>query len=181
MKKVLEPILEPILDRCVAAFVSAGTLDLSLDKLAAAVGVSKRMLIHYFGGKAAIEELATARLEDRLRLQFRPEAFPAGTPLADVVAAVWARTTHPSARGVLLLVMDLNRRAWAESGRGSSRARQFYLEQQRLWVDLLAHFSRDRELVEAVLQLFQGAVLVFLATGDPEPGARVLRRFLAGR
>jgi AcrR family transcriptional regulator len=167
--------LEEILDKCLAAFVAAGTLDLSLDKLAAVAGVSKRMLIHYFGGKEAIEELATTRLEEWLRAQFRADAFPPGTPLATVVAVLWDRSTNPKARGILLLVMDLNRRAWS----GSARARAFYLEQRRLWVELLLAFSRDRERIESVLQLFQGAVLTYLATGDRERGRRVLERFLA--
>jgi AcrR family transcriptional regulator len=166
--------LEEILDQCLTAFVAAGTLDLSLDKLAAVAGVSKRMLIHYFGGKEAIEELATTRLEERLRAQFRADAFPPGTPLATAVAALWDRSTNPNARGILLLVMDLNRRAWS----GSDRARVFYREQQRLWVELLLAFSTDRERVESVLQLFQGAVLTYLATGDRERGRRVLERFL---
>jgi len=170
----MERNLEEILDRCLAAFVGAGTLDVSLDKLAGVAGVSKRMLIHYFGGKTEIEELATVRLEDRLRAQFRADAFPAGTPLAKVVQALWERSTDPRARGVLLLVMDLNRRAWG----GSERAREFYREQQRLWVELLLEFEPDRELVESVLALFQGAVLAFLATGDGERGWRVLERFL---
>jgi len=171
--------LEGILDRCLAAFVGAGTLDLSLDKLAAGVGVSKRMLIHYFGGKAAIEELATERLEERLRAQFRVDAFLPRASLADVVAALWERTTRPESRGVLLLVMDLNRRAWNSSQAGSDRARAFYLEQQRLWVDLLLEFSPDRELVESVLQLFQGLVLAFLVSGDADRGRKALERYLS--
>jgi AcrR family transcriptional regulator len=179
--------LEEVLDKCLAAFVAAGTLDVSLDKLAGVAGVSKRMLIHYFGGKEAIEELATTRLEDRLRAQFRADTFPAGTPLAKVIGALWEQSTNPKARGILLLVMDLNRRAWGGGGTGagigpgigSDRARAFYMEQQRLWVELLQEFCPDRVLVESVLQLFQGAVLTFLITGDRERGRSTLERFLA--
>lgn len=163
-----------ILERCLAAFVAAGTLDLSLDQLAARVGTSKRMLIHYFGGKEAIELKAIAQLEDRLRAQFAPEAFPAGATPEQVVAALWERTTAPAARGVLLLVMDVSRRAW----NGSARARAFYAGQQRLWVELLLKFIPDRATVESVLQVFQGAVLAYLITGDPEAGRRALMRAL---
>jgi len=42
---------EELLGRCLAAFVKAGTIDLSLDQLAMSVGISKRMLVHYFGGR----------------------------------------------------------------------------------------------------------------------------------
>jgi AcrR family transcriptional regulator len=163
---------DALIASCLAAFVQAGTLDLSLDQLAAIVGVSKRMLVHYFGNRDALEERAMSLLEDRLRAQFAPAHFPTGTPLPAVVAALWERTTAPASRGALLLVMDLSRRAW----QGSARATVFYAQQQRLWVDLLLHFTADQPKVEEVLQLFQGAVLAFLITGDAERGRQALQR-----
>lgn len=166
---------EALLDRCLAAFVRAGTLDLSLDQLADRVGISKRMVIHYFGGRENIEEGAMTRLEDRLRAQFAPQAFPAGVTPESVVMALWERTIARENKGVLLLVMDLSRRAW----NGSARAKAFYAEQQRLWVELLLKFLPDQVIVEQVLQLFQGAVLQYLITGDPEPGRRSLVRILS--
>jgi AcrR family transcriptional regulator len=167
-----------LLERCLATFVKAGTIDLSLDQLANSVGISKRMLVHYFGGRENIEERAMALLEERLRTQFAPESFPPGVSPKKVVAALWEQTTAPEAKGVLLLVMDLSRRAW----NGSARAKAFYAEQQRLWVQLLMKFLPDQPTVEQVLQLFQGAVLAYLITGDPEPGRRSLTRiFSSGR
>lgn len=163
-----------LLDQCLAAYVEAGTLDLSLDQLAGRVGISKRMLIHYFGGRENLEERAMTRLEDRLRSRFAPEAFPSRVSPESVVAALWEQTTAPEAKGILLLVMDVSRRAW----NGSKRAKAFYTGQQRLWVELLMKFLPDRSTVEAVLQLFQGAVLVYLITGDPEPGRRSLMRIV---
>ena len=166
---------QELLERALAAFVEAGTIDLSLDQLAKRAGTSKRMLVHYFGGRENIEEGAMALLEQRLRAQFAPESFPAGVAPEAVVATLWDRTTAPQARGVLLLVMDLSRRAW----NGSARAKAFYAEQQRLWVELLMKFMPDQRKVEEVLQLFQGAVLAYLITGDPEPGRRSLTRFFS--
>lgn len=164
-----------LLDRCLKAFVQAGTLDLSLDRLADHVGISKRMLIHYFGGRDAIEHGAIARLEERLRAQFAPQAFPSGISPENVVRALWERTIAPESRHVLLLVMDLSRRAWS----GSKRARAFYDEQQRLWVQLLLKFIPERATVEEVLQVFQGATFAYLITGDPQPGRRALMRILS--
>ncbi len=163
---------EELLEGCLAAFVRAGTIDLSLDQLAKNVGTSKRMLVHYFGGRENIEEGAMVLLERRLRARFAPESFPAGVSPRTVVITLWEQTTTPEARGVLLLVMDLSRRAW----NGSPRAKAFYAEQQRLWVQLLMKFMPDQRKVEEVLQLFQGAVLAYLITGDPEPGRRSLGR-----
>lgn len=162
-----------LIDRCLAVFVEAGTIDLSLDQLAAGVGSSKRMLVHYFGGRENLEEKVMTRLEERLRAQFAPESFPPDVSPEVVVRTLWERTTAPEAKGVLLLVMDLSRRAW----NGSARARAFYAEQQRLWVELLIRYFPDQSTVEEVLQLFQGAVLAYLITGDPKPGMRSLLRF----
>lgn len=163
------------MQRCLAAFIKAGTIDLSLDRLAKGVGISKRMLVHYFGGRENIEERAMALLEERLRGQFAPESFPPGASSETVVTALWEQATAPEAKGVLLLVMDLSRRAW----NGSARAKAFYAEQQRLWVQLLMKFLPDQPTVEEVLQLFQGAVLAYLITGDPEPGRRSLTRIFS--
>jgi AcrR family transcriptional regulator len=174
MRRRKNPDLAVLLDRCLAAFVEAGTLDLSLDQLARKAGSSKRMLVHYFGGRENIEEQAITRLENRLRAQFVSEAFPPGATVEAVVSALWDRTTAPQSRGVLLLVMDLSKRAWS----GSKRARLFYAEQQRLWIELLMRYLPDGPTVEEVLQTFQGAVLAFLVTGDGELGRRVLMRIL---
>jgi hypothetical protein len=91
-------------------------------------------------GRETIEERAMELLENRFRVQFAPENFPSGVDLKKVVQALWGRTTHPDSRGVLLLVMDLSRRAW----NGSPRARSFYEEQQRLWANLLLRYYRAR-------------------------------------
>ncbi len=164
-----------LLESCLAAFIRAGTLDLSLDTLAKAADTSKRMLIHYFGGREALEEMAMSLLEDRLRARFRASAFPAGTLPQAVVAALWDQTTSPQSRGVLLLAMDLTRRSWS----GSERAKRFFEEQQRQWAEMLREFLPDAAAVETLLQLFQGAVLVYLVTGDRERGRRALDRWLA--
>jgi AcrR family transcriptional regulator len=166
---------EQLLESCLAAFVRAGRLDLSLDSLAKAAGSSKRMLVHYFGGRDAIEEQAMALLEDRLRARFRAGAFPAGASPQAVVAALWEQTTRPEAQGVVRLTMDLTRRSWS----GSDRARRFFEEQQRLWSGMLREFLPDPAAVETLLQLFQGAMLVYLVTGDRERGRRALERFVS--
>src|SRR5215470_10810180 len=131
---------EELLNRCLRAFVESGTLDVSLDRLAQLVGISKRMLVHYFGGRENIEEEAMTQLEETLRAQFAPESFPRGASAKTVVTALWERTTAPEARGALLLVMDLSKRAWS----GSARAKTFYETQRRLWVELLLKYLRNR-------------------------------------
>ena len=104
-----------------------------------------------FGNAALADNYA---LENRLRAQFVPEAFPPGATVQSVMGALWDRTTAPQSRGVLLPVMDLSKRAWS----GSKRARLFYAEQQKLWIELLMRYLPDRPTVEEVLQAFQGAL-----------------------
>jgi AcrR family transcriptional regulator len=165
---------DQLVEGCLAAFIAAGTLDLSLDQLGRAVGISKRMLIHYFGTREVLEQKAFALLEDRLRDRFSASRFPPGVSIATVVMALWDESTAPQSRGTLLLIMDVNRRGWS----GSERARAFYEEQQRLWIELLLKFLPDPNAVEELLQLFQGAILVYLVTEDREPGRRALLRML---
>ena len=166
---------ERLLEACLAAFVRAGTLDLSLDALAKSARTSKRMLVHYFGSREALEERAMAQLEDGLRARFRAGAFPSGTSLRTVVHALWDQITSPQSRGILLLTMDLTRRSWS----GSERGKQFFEEQQRLWSEMLREFLPDAVAVETLLQLFQGAALVYLVTGDRDRGRRALDRLIA--
>jgi len=171
---------ERLLETCLAAFLRAGTLDLSLDALANVARTSKRMLIHYFGSRESLEERAMSRLEDRLRSRFRAAAFPAGTPLRTVVGVLWDQLTAPQSRGVLLVTMDLTRRSWGErTWSGSARGKKFFEEQQRLWSEMLQEFLPDAVAVETLLQLFQGAALVYLVTGDRERGRRALERLIS--
>jgi len=72
------------------------------------------------------------------------------------------------------VIMDVARRGWS----GSERAKAFYSEQQRMWLDLLRSYIADSADAEELLQLFQGAVLVYLVTGDKEKGSRTLNRLL---
>lgn len=166
---------ERLLEACLATFVRAGTLDLSLDRLAKSARTSKRMLIHYFGSREELEELAMSQLENRLRTRFRAGVFPPKTSLRTVVHALWDQITSPQSRGILLLTMDLTRRSWS----GSDRGKRFFEEQQRLWSDMLREFLADAVAVETLLQLFQGAALVYLVTGDRERGRRALDRLIA--
>ena len=164
--------LDEILERCLVAFIELGTLDLSLDDLSRKVGISKRMLIHYFGGREKIEEGIMIKLEARLRAQFQDFCALGETTPGAAMAALWKLATSPESRNVLLLLMDLLRRAW----NGSSTAQLFYKEQQRLWADLLLTFLPDDAVVEEALQVLQGAILTFLITGDREVGRRSLAR-----
>jgi len=146
-----------------------------MDRLAAAVKVSKRMLIHYFGNRETLELAALALLEERLRAQFGSESLPAGISPRQVIQRLWEQTAAPESRGALLLIMDIARRA----SQGSERARQFYVQQLQLWRALLSQHLPSRSAVDAVLQSFQGAVFEYLVSGDREAARSTLMRSAA--
>lgn len=166
---------EHLLEACLEAYTRAGTLDLSLDALARTIRISKRMLVHYFGSREALEQMAMEQLENKIRSRFHPGAFPPGTSLREMVMALWDQMTAPQSSGILRVTMDLTRRSWS----GSEQGKRFFEEQQRLWAEMLRPVLPDDGAVEALLQLFQGAALVYLVTGDRERGRRTLNRFVA--
>ena len=73
-------------------------MDLSLDQLAKSVGISKRMLIHYFGSRESLEEQAMTLLEERLRDQFASQNFPTGVSLESVLHAALGSDRRTPAR-----------------------------------------------------------------------------------
>jgi AcrR family transcriptional regulator len=164
-----------LIERCLGAFVAAGSLELSMDRLAAAVKVSKRMLIHYFGNRETLELSALALLEERLRAQFASGSLPSAMSPRQVIQRLWEQTTAPESHGSLLLIMDIARRA----SKGSERARQFYAQQLQLWRLLLSQHLPSRPVVDAVLQSFQGAVFEYLVTGDRDAARSTLLRAVA--
>jgi AcrR family transcriptional regulator len=166
---------QQLIEGCLAAFVAAGSLDVSMDRLAAAVQVSKRMLIHYFGNRETIELAALTLLEEHLRAQFASESLPPGLSPRQVIRRLWEQTVAPESHGALLLIMDIARRA----SNGSARARQFYAQQLEHWRVLLSQHLPTSSAVDAVLQSYQGAVFEYLVSGDREAAERTLMRAAA--
>lgn len=168
---------QKLLEECLKVFIAKGTLDISFDELARYLNTSKRMLVHYFGNREELELAALDLFEERLRYQFQPEAFPAKVSLRTVVMALWKQVTASESQGALLLSMEMTRRGWL----GSPRYRQFFEAQQEAWKTLLLQYSPKAAVVYSLLHLFQGAVLQFLVSRDPEPGRASLLRFLASK
>jgi len=115
------------------------------------------------------------RLEERIQARFSPVSLPTGWSPRQAVLDLWDRATSREHHGELLLIMEVARRAW----NGSAAAREFYVTQQRLWVQLLARSIRDKALVEELFLVFEGAALMFLVTGDTQAGRRALVGVLA--
>jgi AcrR family transcriptional regulator len=82
---------QELLDKVVAELVRNGIGDRSLRDIAAAVGTSHRMLIHYFGSRQGLltEVVRTVEAEQR--------AFLGGldAPPADAMVVMWERLSDP--------------------------------------------------------------------------------------
>src|SRR6266576_3152420 len=60
-----------LLQDCLSYFLRHGVANLSLRPLAAAVGTSARMLLHYFGSKEALIAEVMEQVQQRLQNSFR--------------------------------------------------------------------------------------------------------------
>lgn len=96
-----------LVDAAVDHVAAHGIADLSLRRLGAAIGVSHRMLIHYFGSKeqllVEIVRTSERRQRDLLsRLRQEPGLSP-----ADVARSLWQRLTDPGLAGQERLFFEL--------------------------------------------------------------------------
>src|ERR1043165_9913408 len=65
------PTRDRLLQSCLTYFLRHGVANLSLRPLAAAVGTSARMLLHYFGSKEALIAEVMGRMQGRLQDEFK--------------------------------------------------------------------------------------------------------------
>lgn len=119
-----------------------GISDLSLRRLGAAIGVSHRMLIHYFGSKeqllVEIVRAAERRQQESLsRLRVRSGLSP-----ADVARLLWRQLTDPAAAG-----------------------------QERLFFEICGHALRGRPEAAPVLEGLVSDWLEPLVAAEVEAGA----------
>jgi AcrR family transcriptional regulator len=87
---------EELLDRAIAYVAGNGFSDVSLRQLAAALGTSHRMLIHYFGSKEGlwVEIVRTVEARQRELVASLP-ADPSLSP-GDAIRASWRHFSDPS-------------------------------------------------------------------------------------
>ena len=165
-----------LLDQVVDHFVTDGLGDLSLRKIAAAIGTSHRMLLYHFGSKNGLLLEVVRAVEARTREPARgaravrgdPEGSDLGTD--QVIRAMWQFVADP-AQG------DFERLFFALYGRalqGDEQVRPLLGESIESWLeanDALAAaqgIPLDQARVHARLGLavVRGLLLDLLATGD---------------
>ncbi|OIK00973.1 TetR family transcriptional regulator [Streptomyces sp. MUSC 14] len=171
-----------MVDAAVDHVAAHGIADLSLRRLGAAIGVSHRMLIHYFGSKEAllVEIVRTAERRQReLLSQLRLEP---GLSPADAARRLWQRLTDPELAGQERLFFEL----CGQALRGRPEAVPVLDGLVSGWLEPLtaaetaagADPASARDRARLGLATVRGLLLDLLATGDRAGVDAAMEEFL---
>jgi len=164
--------------KCLAYFLRHGVANLSLRPLAAAVGTSARMLLHYFGSKEALIAEVMEQVQIRLQASFQNLAANHGaagrkTLLQDFWKVLTARPNQPALR----LLFEVQMLAL----QNPKRYRRYLTRASTTWRKLIERAlpSRQKSPVSATLYtaVIDGLLLELLSTGDLKRTSRALTLF----
>lgn len=150
-----------------------GRMDVSLREIAAAVGVSPRMLVHHFGSREELVSRALGEARSQQRAAFEALLAPQpGRPYADVLTDAWRWFTSDEAQPYMRLFGQL----YAVAGAPGSRHAEFLRESVVDWLPTLeAGFAADgagpeaaRELATLTVSVVRGLLQDANAVGDRE-------------
>ncbi|MER6127757.1 TetR/AcrR family transcriptional regulator [Streptomyces sp. NPDC001795] len=171
-----------LVDAAVDHVVAHGIADLSLRRLGAAIGVSHRMLIHYFGSKeqllVEIVRTSERRQRDLLsRLRLEPGLSP-----ADVARLLWQQLTDPGLAGQERLFFEI----YGHALRGRPEAVPILEGLVTDWLEPLvaaevvagADPATARNRARLGLATVRGLLLDLLATGDRAGVDAAMEEFL---
>jgi AcrR family transcriptional regulator len=167
-----------LLQRCFAYFLRHGVANLSLRPLAAAVGTSARMLLHYFGSKEALIAAVMEQVQAQLQGSFRELSdSKRGGRAKDLIVEFWrvlsAKTNQPSLR----LLFEVQMLAL----QNPHRYRRYLGKTSRTWRRLIERAlpKRKRNVLAATLYnaVVDGLLLELLSSGDLRRTSRALTLF----
>lgn len=158
---------ERIVQAAYEQFYARGFARVSMDEIAAAAGITKRTLYSYFPSKddlagAAAEQaqsLALAQFERWIHV-LEGHATTAIPALFDKLET-WVRRPHWAGSGFTRIAMELADLP-GHPVRRAARAHKKTLE------DTLASAFGDRAYARKLVLVLEGALTVFLVTGDPD-------------
>jgi len=161
---------ELLLDRVVDHFADEGLGDMSLRKIAGAIGTSHRMLLYHFGSKSGLLVEVVREVEARARTQLGAIAGSMGHETDQVVRQVWRFLAEPAHADFERLFFALYGRAL----QGDELVRPLLAESIQSWLDtnetLAAAQGIPVEIARAHARLglavVRGLLLDLLATGD---------------
>ncbi|MGY6502561.1 MAG: TetR/AcrR family transcriptional regulator [Acidimicrobiales bacterium] len=168
-----------LLDTTIAHVATHGLSDLSLREIAGAVGSSHRMLHYHFGGRDGLVAAIVDSIETQQRAALEALASGVDTP-RQLIERQWDQLTDPEVRPFValffeVLALALHRRPGTDG---------FLDTLTDPWLDLAEriagdlHADLDRDELRLGVAVVRGLSIEVVATGDPEPATRSLRRFL---
>jgi AcrR family transcriptional regulator len=175
---------EAIVQRAADRLLERGLVAVSLRELAAAVGVSPRMLVHHFGTREGLVSRAIREARSRQREAFEARLAPQpGRPYADVLADAWRWFATDEAQPYLRLFGQLYALAQAPDSPHAEFLRESVLD----WLPTIEHgFAADgaapataRELSTLTLAVIRGLLQDANAIGDQERVSAAFERYTA--
>lgn len=146
-----------LLDKLVDEFAAGGVGDRSLRDIAAAVGTSHRMLLHYFGSR---EDLLVAIVGEVERRQMTVLPDLPSDP-ADHFAAMWADVRRPELRQFERLFFE----CYARAANGEQPFDRMVPGAVDDWLELTAGLA-EPAATRLGLAVIRGLLLDLVATGD---------------
>jgi AcrR family transcriptional regulator len=175
---------EAIVQRAADHLLERGVVAVSLRELAAAVGVSPRMLVHHFGSREKLVSSAVRQARSRQREAFEARLAPQpGRPYADVLTDAWRWFATDEARPYLRLFGQLYALAQASDSPHAEFLRESVLD----WLPTLEEgFAADdadpataRELSTLTVAVIRGLMQDANAIGDQERVSAAFERYAA--
>lgn len=169
-------------DRAHAYLVGSGRIDLSLRTLGAAIGVSARMLVHYFGNRETLllEVLDLERVRQREMIRRLAQT---GLGPVELLRVYFHHITEPGSRSRIRFFFDLV----AEAGRRPEAYHRFLTEDLvGYWKMTMSTFAREagigplpEDIASLALAAARGLYLELLAEGNTEAVRRAYDRQLS--
>jgi AcrR family transcriptional regulator len=179
-----DAIVRRAADHLLERGVVAVSLRESLRELAAAVGVSPRMLVHHFGSREKLVSSAVREARSRQREAFRARLAPQpGRPYADVLTDAWRWLAADEARPYLRLFGQLYALAQAPDSPHAEFLRESVLD----WLPTIEEgFAADGadpgtagELSTLTVAVVRGLLQDATAIGDQERVSAAFERYAA--
>jgi len=168
---VAETPRERLLHDAIGYVAAHGFADLSLRRLAAAIGTSHRMLIYHFGSKEGLVEDVIRAVEQLQRVRLAElEIDPSLTP-AEMARRMWQHLSDPALWPNERLFFEMYGHALQRRSPGAS---DFLHEVVESWIEPIAAIRRAQGVAPDVARaqarldvaITRGLLLDLLATGD---------------
>lgn len=173
-------------DRLLAAavdFVAAhGVADLSLRRLAAAIGTSHRMVLYHFGSKEGLLVAVVREVEERQRAALAEIDLQADS-LAELGRRLWQRLTDPALAPLERLFFEM----YGQALQGRPGTTPLLERVVDSWLDTTVELAARRGVPPQMarvrarigLAVTRGLLLDLLATGDREGVDQAMEEFLS--